>query len=343
MPRTAFSLNKVKIIPNDTKLTSSKSCPSGWRPGQTAGHSIRPPCTCGESFICNFEHYSQTFQQFFKNRISYAYRNHLPLPFTVLSKPLTLSEGPTLSGNWNLVSFSPAQMKSVDEAYICSTYWYHIYRVNVVKALAQVSYMHILCIIKKIKCSNDPYTPCHNKINLALPPFHNWPLRQFGLLYAIVTLNEGQRSWKWLQMLRVVITISIPNMKEMCSYISFSGVPPPPPPPPPLLPLKVRLYVSILGENTVYVTVFCVFFFIPTIEVVTFRLRGWYILGVFVAGIHPCECVCVHTRPRFTLSSESVVGIWSQNPCQLQGKNPLYWKKSPSEEDRTHDADEYDW
>ena len=41
------------------------------------------------------------------------------------------------------------------------------------------------------------------------------------------------------------------------------------------------------------------------------------------------ECVCAQTRPPFILSSERVFGEWSQNPCQLQGKNRLYQKNSP--------------
>ena len=73
---------------------------------------------------------------------------------------------------------------------------------------------------------------------------------------------------------------------------------------------------------------------------------------VSVAGIHPSrawmsgssesvamEWMCAHTRPRFIISSERVLGEWSQNPCQLQGQNPLYRKKNlSSEEERTHDA-----
>ena len=39
------------------------------------------------------------------------------------------------------------------------------------------------------------------------------------------------------------------------------------------------------------------------------------------------ECMCAQTKPRFILSSERVLGEWSQNPCQLQGKNPLYRRK----------------
>ena len=47
--------------------------------------------------------------------------------------------------------------------------------------------------------------------------------------------------------------------------------------------LAVSLAFAILGEMFAYVTVFD-----PTIEVVTFRLRGWCMLGVFfVAGTHP--------------------------------------------------------
>ena len=46
----------------------------------------------------------------------------------------------------------------------------------------------------------------------------------------------------------------------------------------------IYLGFTILGEIFAYVTVF---FFNPTIEVVTFRLRGFCMLCVFVAGIHP--------------------------------------------------------
>ena len=40
---------------------------------------------------------------------------------------------------------------------------------------------------------------------------------------------------------------------------------------------------TILGEILAYMTVFCVFFFFfyPTIEIVTFHVRGWCMLGVF--------------------------------------------------------------
>ena len=63
---------------------------------------------------------------------------------------------------------------------------------------------------------------------------------------------------------------------------------------------------------------------------------GW----VFVADIllsrtlmsgsfESVSCMCAQTRPRFTLSSEWVLGEWSQNRCYLQRENPLYRKHSP--------------
>ena len=70
---------------------------------------------------------------------------------------------------------------------------------------------------------------------------------------------------------------------------------------------------------------------------------------VFVAGIHLSRTwtsgwfesvrwyACVH-RLDLSLYShpKEVFREWSQNPCYLQGKNPLYWKKL-SPEDGTHD------
>ena len=47
---------------------------------------------------------------------------------------------------------------------------------------------------------------------------------------------------------------------------------------------------------------------------------------------------CVHTWPRFILLCKRVLGKWSQNPCQLQGKISPLPEKFSSEEDRTHDA-----
>ena len=69
-------------------------------------------------------------------------------------------------------------------------------------------------------------------------------------------------------------------------------------------------------------------FFNPTIKVVTFRLRGWCVLGVFVAGIHPSRTwtsgsfepvrwnACVH-RLDLSLYShpKEFWGEWSLNPC----------------------------
>ena len=72
--------------------------------------------------------------------------------------------------------------------------------------------------------------------------------------------------------------------------------------------------------------VFLLFFFLPhpTVEVVTFRLRGWCVLGVFLLLAftrlgherqhqkRAMKCMCAKTRPRFILSSERVLGEWSQ-------------------------------
>ena len=96
----------------------------------------------------------------------------------------------------------------------------------------------------------------------------------------------------------------------------------------PLVLLRLRhsqllsLGSAILGEMFAYVTVSN-----PTIEVVTFRLRGWCMLGVFLLPaftrlgrecqdlLSPCDGIHVCTvRPRFILSSERVFGEWRQNP-----------------------------
>ena len=75
----------------------------------------------------------------------------------------------------------------------------------------------------------------------------------------------------------------------------------------------------------------------PTIYLVTFDLRGWFMLGVFLLLAftylgHECQDVwvcevermCAQTRPWLILSSERVFGEWSQKPCQLQRqKSPL--------------------
>ena len=36
--------------------------------------------------------------------------------------------------------------------------------------------------------------------------------------------------------------------------------------------------------------------------------------------------MCAQARPRFIVSSRRVFREWNQNPCLLQGKNPLYRK-----------------
>ena len=51
-------------------------------------------------------------------------------------------------------------------------------------------------------------------------------------------------------------------------------------------------------------------------------------MNVRIFWVHAMECTCAQARP-FILSSESVFGECSQNPCSLQGKNPLYLKNSP--------------
>ena len=81
------------------------------------------------------------------------------------------------------------------------------------------------------------------------------------------------------------------------------------------------------------------FFLNPTIEVVTFHLHGWCmlvclycqhspVLGMNVRIFWVCamQCMYAQTRSRSTLSSERVLGEWSQNPCQLRGKKTLYRK-----------------
>ena len=79
----------------------------------------------------------------------------------------------------------------------------------------------------------------------------------------------------------------------------------------------------IFGEIFVYVTVFN-----PTIEVVTFCLCGWCVLGVFVAGIHPSRTwmsgsfetvpwnACVHRLDLGLYSHpKEFFREWSQIPC----------------------------
>ena len=66
-------------------------------------------------------------------------------------------------------------------------------------------------------------------------------------------------------------------------------------------------------------------FFNPTIEVVTFHVYGWCMLGVFLLPAfthlgHECQdllslCDGIQTRPQIILSSKRVYREWSQNPC----------------------------
>ena len=95
---------------------------------------------------------------------------------------------------------------------------------------------------------------------------------------------------------------------------------------------------SLFGEIFAYVTFFF-FFFNPTIEGVTFRLRGWCVLGVFLLQaftrlgherqdlLSPCDemhVMCAQTRPRFRLSSERVFGGIEFEPMLTpREKSPL--------------------
>ena len=81
-----------------------------------------------------------------------------------------------------------------------------------------------------------------------------------------------------------------------------------------------------------------------TIEVVTFRLRGWYTLGVFLLQAftrlgheRPCDdktsvytLIRAITRPRFSLSSKRVLGGMESEPMFIpREKSPLSEKKNP--------------
>ena len=116
-----------------------------------------------------------------------------------------------------------------------------------------------------------------------------------------------------------------------------------------LLHMCLSMIVSLTSSSSLFPAIslgFTIFwgrflcmwrFFNPSIQVVTVRLRGWCMLGVFsVTDIHPSrswisgswvhamECMCAQTRPQFILSSKRVFREWSQNPCWLQAKNSLY-------------------
>ena len=93
-----------------------------------------------------------------------------------------------------------------------------------------------------------------------------------------------------------------------------------------------------------YVTVF-----VRTIEVMTFRLCGWCMLGfccrhspvqdmnVRIFWVRAMGCMCAQTRPRFILSSELWAGGMESEPMLTpKEKNiPSAWG---SEENGTHDA-----
>ena len=89
-----------------------------------------------------------------------------------------------------------------------------------------------------------------------------------------------------------------------------------------------EIFPYVFGFRCCCCCFFVVFFGSPVIEIVTFRLRGWCMLGVFLLPAFirlgherqdllssAMECMCAQTRPRFILSSERVLRDWSQNPC----------------------------
>ena len=92
-------------------------------------------------------------------------------------------------------------------------------------------------------------------------------------------------------------------------------------------------------------------FFNPTIEVVTFHLHGWCMLGVFLLPafthlghecqdlLSPCDGmhVCTDKTSVYTFIRKSLGGMESQPKLNPRGKSPLP-EKFFSEEDRTHDA-----
>ena len=79
----------------------------------------------------------------------------------------------------------------------------------------------------------------------------------------------------------------------------------------------IYLGFTFFGEIFAYMTILN-----PTIEVVTFRVHGWCMLGgflwlAFTCLGHECqdllspalECMCAQTRPWFIVSSERVVEL----------------------------------
>ena len=109
-----------------------------------------------------------------------------------------------------------------------------------------------------------------------------------------------------------------------------------------------------LWGSPFWVSFLCMWpFFNPTLEVVTFHLRGWCMLGVFLLQaftflgherqdlwVCAMECMCAQTRPQFsvhTLIGKSFRGMESEPMVTPRGKSPLLEKFFP-EEDWTHNA-----
>ena len=127
---------------------------------------------------------------------------------------------------------------------------------------------------------------------------------------------------------------------------------------------EIFAYVAVLGffsvvvVDVVVVVVWVGFFFNPTIEIVTFRLRGWCMLGTFLLpaftrlrherqdllsprdGMHECTDYEGPRTPRFILSSERVLGGTESEPMWTPTEKSRLPEKfrGSSEEDGTHDA-----
>ena len=103
------------------------------------------------------------------------------------------------------------------------------------------------------------------------------------------------------------------------SSSSFSGFP------------AISLKFTIFGEIFAYVTIFS-----PTIEVVTFCLRGWCMLGVFLLSFHPSRTwmsgsfqsvrwsACVHRLDMCLYSHlKEFLGNGARNRVNLKKKSAL--------------------
>ena len=113
----------------------------------------------------------------------------------------------------------------------------------------------------------------------------------------------------------------------------------------------ISLGFDIFSEIFVYVTVFCLFFLNSTIEVVTFCICGWCMLGVFFFAasiqlthewqdhLSPCmECMCAQTRPRLCSHPKSFGGMEVETVLTPMQKLPLLEAQCRVEPARLHHA-----